>query len=412
MMLVLAASSYYFSTISITTLKVDNIKHTKIVLEKAKQALIAHAINYPEVNATNRGPGYFVCPDMDNDGRAELTCNGPTTIGRFPWRTLNVGDLRDSANERLWYAVSENFDYTSSPLDKKINTETIGNITVRDNSNNIIFNGAGIDGAVAVIISPGIALTRGDGIVQNRSGANLYNATHYLDIDTTSIPAEDNDDFVQGVFGGTNVNGFIQGEIFDAANNIIVNDLIEVITYNDIMKQVHKRVSQEISNLISEYFTACNAYPEASAFDPSKTDFSSEDNLPLELREGHLPLDSAQPVDWDTGCATGIEPMPWLSAEAWQSVTYYAFAFQNAPPTNVYTCGSGTNPPCMIINSVEPLINTTNAQAIIMFSGRDTAIGGSRPSSDMSDYFEGENNSLNNIFDADEVEDFIRVITP
>jgi len=394
--LALTVSIYYFSTISVTEIKIDRIKSTKIALNKAKQALIAYAVNYPKDHAP-RGPGYLLCPDTNNDGYAESGCNGTATVGRLPWKTLNIGDLRDSANERLWYAVSENFDYTSSPLLKVINTSTAGNITVRDSNNNFANNG--FDAAVAVIISPGLALTRDDGTVQDRSNENV--AINYLDIDTAS--GEDNVNFEQG-----NNNGFIQGDIFDVAGNIIVNDTIEVLTYSDIMGPVHKLVSQEISNLINKYFTDCNAYPEASAFDPEKPTFDSEGQAPPnELRQGHLPLGTALPVDWGVGCA----PVPpiWLAGESWHKTSYYVFAFQNAPPANSFSCGDGVvNPSCMTVNSTVSPVN--DAQALIMFSGRD--LTGSRPSAVMSDYFEVENNNLDSVYDADEIEEYIRVITP
>ena len=416
----LAMSTYYFSTISIVEIRVDNIEKTQKALKKAKRALIAYAINYPENNPP-RGPGYLLCPDTNNDGVAENACNGPITIGRLPWKTLNTGDLRDSANERLWYAVSENFDYTNSPDPpgpsiKTINTSTRGNISVRDNNKNIIYDGTTIDGAVAVIISPGVALTRDDGVEQDRSNTN--SAINYLDVDT-SIP-EDNVDFVQGVLGGANKDGFIQGGIYDVDNNIIVNDVIEVISYNDIMEQVHKRVSQEISNLINDYFNACDAYPEASAFNPMKASFNSAGFAPptgSELRQGHLPLGIAMPVDWGGVCDAGppvvLAPVPplWLAAERWDETTYYTFAYQNAPPANGLTCGNGANPPCMTVINTNPPIN--NAQALIVFVGREL------PAQDRitvpllaSDFLEGENAINNGIFDANETEDYIRVVTP
>jgi hypothetical protein len=417
----LAVSTYYFSSISVVEIQVDNIEKTRKILKRAKQALIAYAVNYNKTSPTIRGPGYLLCPDTDNDGVGETSCNGPSTVGRLPWKTLNIGDLRDSSNERLWYAVSENFDFTASPstgaLPRKIiNTATRGNITVRDNNNNIIYDGTTIDGVVAVIISPGAALTRDDGTVQDRSAVNA--AINYLDIDTSSN--EDNINFDQGALGGTNDNGFIQGDIFDESDNIIVNDIIEVITYSDIMEQVHRRVSQEISNLIEHYFSSCGAYPEASAFDPTKALFDSAGSAPpagSELRKGHLPLDSALPINWGGGCtpfsgppATAPVPAAWLAAEEWHKVTYYEFAYTNpefpSPLLPPLSAGTVCTPSldCLDVNGV------TDINALIMFSGRD--LTGSRPSAVMSDYFEVENNNLDSVYDADETEDYIRVIAP
>src|SRR5258708_29066232 len=31
------------------------------------------------------------------------------SIGRIPWKTLGIDDLRDASGERLWYALAHNF---------------------------------------------------------------------------------------------------------------------------------------------------------------------------------------------------------------------------------------------------------------------------------------------------------------
>src|SRR6185436_20415405 len=75
---------------------------TALALGQARDALIARAAM--DVNR----PGSLPCPDTDNDGAAELFAgvNCPAYVGRLPWRTLGLPDLRDGAGERLWYAVS------------------------------------------------------------------------------------------------------------------------------------------------------------------------------------------------------------------------------------------------------------------------------------------------------------------
>lgn len=418
--IVLAFASYSLSGLSINQIKADQAKRTRQALKDAKEALIAYAVNFPEITAANRGPGYLLCPDTDNDGVGQTGCNGPSTIGRLPWVTLGIGDLRDGANERLWYAVSENFDFTASPftgalLRKIINTATRGNITVRNNNNNIIYDGTTIDGIVAIIIAPGVALTRDDGVVQDRSIAtgDPNAAINFLDIHVAS--GEDNASFQH-----TTLDGFIKGVILNGSGDVVVNDVIEVITYHDIMDRAHKRVASEISNTLNRYYNACDAYPEASAFDPMKASFDSAGFAPpvgSELRQGHLPLGIAQPVDWGGVCDVGppvvLAPVPplWLAAERWDETTYYTFAYQNAPPANGLTCGNGANPPCMTVNNTTPPIN--NSQALIVFVGREL------PAQDRntvpvlaSDFLEGENAIDNGIFDADETEDFVRVITP
>jgi hypothetical protein len=316
-------------------------------------------------------------------------------------------ELRDGAGELLWYAVSSNY---ANFADRNINSSTTGEITVRDADGGIRFDGTSIDGVVAVIIAPGQALVRNDGLIQSRATAlERDDPQNYLDI----AFGEDN-----ALFTNSSTDGFVSGYVRDAAGDIIVNDLILVITYDELMDLVKARVAKDFEDLINDYYLTCDAYPEASSFNPTKMTYDSAGLAPPiggELRIGHLPLDTAQPVNWGNNCTVGAvtapAPVPsnWMIAEGWAGTTLYNFAFQNAPPANGLTCGNGANPPCFTVNNTVPLIN--DAQAIIVFAGRDTT-GGNRPSNALADYFEGENVSIDGIYDADEAEDFVKVITP
>ncbi len=425
----LAISSYYFSTFSIVQIQTDNIQQTRVALKQAKQALLAYAMNYHDTDAGQanplQGPGNFPCPDDTLDGKSNYVtgvvvpgCNslGSGTMGRYPWATVQTQRLTDADDELLWYAVSSNFVNFAN---KKINSGTTGGITVRKSDGTIQYDGTTNDAVVAVIFSPGKILTRNDGFVQSRSTSFEKNdPRNYLDI----AFGEDNASFTNFT-----IDGFIAGTVRNAANNVIVNDVMVVITYEEIMNLVHARVGNTVSKLLNYYVAACDAYPEASAFDPTKTLFESRslEAMPpsQELREGHLPLNTlnrAHPVDWGNACTVGsvvtTTPVPpaWLVAEGWVETTYYAFAYKNAPHPDApvasgLLCGSPPNPPCMTVSNTSPLVD--NAQALIMFSGRDITVG-NRPSSIMSDYFEGENNDLDYMYDNNEIEDYIWVVTP
>src|SRR5882672_3976399 len=80
-------------------------QQTTDALAMAKEALIGYAAKDPNQ------PGVLPCPDSDNDGSADSPCGatGVTAIGRLPWKTLGLPDVRDGAGECLWYAVSANF---------------------------------------------------------------------------------------------------------------------------------------------------------------------------------------------------------------------------------------------------------------------------------------------------------------
>lgn len=415
----LVISFYYFSSISIIEIQVQNLEKSRASLLKAKQALIAYALNYPLTPAglgnANQGPGNLPCPDDDLDGDSDTpgiapACNslGAGTIGRFPWATVATEELRDGAGELLWYAVSSNF---ANFADRNINSATTGQITVRNSDGSVQFDGTTIDGVVAVVIAPGKALVRSDGLVQSRATvADRNDPANYLDI----AFAEDNADYINSTG-----DGFISGIVRNNADGeIVVNDLVVVITYNEILEVVNARVGEAFKELLTSYHVTCDAYPEASSFDPTKASFDSAGLAPpvgSELRFGHVPLNSALPVDWGNNCTVGAVtapapvPLAWMIAEGWATTTFYNFAFQNAPPANGMTCGNGVNPPCFTVNNTSPLI--TDAEALVVFAGRDTT-GGNRPSNVMSDYFEGENVDIDGIYDASETEDFVKVIMP
>ena len=146
-------------------------------IAQAREALIAYAADRP-ISATV-GPGYLPCPDLDDDGWAESTCgsqNGDSgqesRLGRLPWKTLGLPDLRDGHGERLWYAVSSkhkgllNCAASRACLDMSPDA-AIGTITVRDPSGTLIHDATSSDlhavdraGAIAVVIAPGPRIAR------------------------------------------------------------------------------------------------------------------------------------------------------------------------------------------------------------------------------------------------------------
>ncbi len=124
---------------------------TERALAQAREALVAYAVDRP-INAIV-GPGYLPCPDLDDDGWAESTCGSmvgdsgqPQRLGRLPWKTLGISDLRDGYGERLWYAVSSkykgllNCGVSHACVDMSPGA-ALGTITVRDASGLAIHDG-------------------------------------------------------------------------------------------------------------------------------------------------------------------------------------------------------------------------------------------------------------------------------
>ena len=102
----------------------------KMVLAKAREALISRAAS----DANH--PGSLPCPDavtnipgnnIPNDGIADLLSGTacPSAIGRLPWRTLGLPDLRDADGERLWYLLATAYQDSTAKI---INPSTGGQI--------------------------------------------------------------------------------------------------------------------------------------------------------------------------------------------------------------------------------------------------------------------------------------------
>lgn len=215
---------------------------TQAILTEAKEALIAYASSVYPVG--NNRPGDLPCPDTNNDGKKELSCgsaNGSTgqaaRLGRLPWKSLGLADLRDASGERLWYAVSNNFKENTRRL--PLNSDTTGTILVADSAGNSIPN------VIAVIIAPGVPLQRLNGaVIQDRSPAGENNPANYLDETAT----EDNADFTDSA-----TNGFVSGIVRDAQGRILVNDTMLLITYNDLMPQLERQVASTVLNCLTSY---------------------------------------------------------------------------------------------------------------------------------------------------------------
>ncbi|MFH0935201.1 MAG: hypothetical protein V1879_08350 [Pseudomonadota bacterium] len=211
---------------SLNSLAAKNGRDAKAAdaLAQAREALIGYA-----VSDENR-PGEMPCPDIDNDGSSILGVEYPggagfpcaSLIGRLPWKTLGLPDLRDAAGERLWYAVSDPFHAGD---DAVLNSDTTGTISV---SGNLVANNV-----IAIVFSPGRPLPP---INQVRSAANENTYSHYLEsvlVSPTSF---------QQLTQNDNSNG-----------SYTYNDHMLLITYNDVMPLVEYRIVREVKTCLDEF---------------------------------------------------------------------------------------------------------------------------------------------------------------
>jgi hypothetical protein len=243
----------------------ERFLHNERVLKEAKQALLMYAYRYPETalafNGTIRGPGRLPCPDTDAPGGAgtpnpvaNCIAGGNAMVGRFPWNAngMQFYDVRDASNERLWYAVSQNF---ANPDLDVINSDTLGTITIHDQTGSVIYDGS-VAGVAAVIIAPGPAIDRG-GVAQLRlTGPQQVDPANYLDL----FGAFDNSDFTNS----NATDGFVLGPIDDlTTGTFIVNDQIILVTTEEVIAMAEKATLQAYQKAINDYNAniGTDAYP-------------------------------------------------------------------------------------------------------------------------------------------------------
>lgn len=277
---VMGAALIIVKTLNAATWRADRLRVTNAGFAQAKEALIARAV------ADDNRPGSLPCPDTDDDGVAELFAGNqcPSYIGRLPWRTLDVPDLRDAEGERLWYVLSRTHrDHAAA---EPINSNTVGELAV--NGTNPATQ------VLAVLIAPGRPVIRaGAPAMQVRDcPVNCNLAINYLDVSG----AIDNAAWVPA--GG--VVNFVSAPESDS-----FNDRLLAIHSDDIMPLVEKRAGREISLALKARYEGWQAvtgkgfYPWAAPLnDPANPGLGVNGTL-----HGHLP-DTATPLVWSSASAS------------------------------------------------------------------------------------------------------------
>jgi predicted NAD-dependent protein-ADP-ribosyltransferase YbiA (DUF1768 family) len=182
---------------------------------QAREALIGYALQYREQQAATDPAamyGYLPLPDLGesvnlngnllnqpctSEGCAKINPAGISgsvvIVGRFPWKTVGTGPLRDSNGECLWYIVSAGHKSLGINPALPMNWDTLGQLDI------VVANGTSAmqsvlasahERPIAIIFSPGPPLSgqnRNDSTVDTVSecGGN-YNPANYLDPNLTS----------------------------------------------------------------------------------------------------------------------------------------------------------------------------------------------------------------------------------
>jgi hypothetical protein len=194
----------------------------------------------------HKNPGTLPCPEdvtlvgTFNEGNSRATCNEVNPIGRLPWKTLGIGDIRDGNGDKLWYAISSGF------RSKPINLNTSATLSVNSQASRV----------VAITFSAGSPLT-------SQKRINQTDIAQYLDL--------------------SNVNGvptFLMGKAKED-----FNDRLLFLTKDDLFNAVSMRVLGDIrgtagqGGLVDFYFKN-GFYPYADSNGDGQADSMSLNGNP------------------------------------------------------------------------------------------------------------------------------------
>ncbi|MFA5172637.1 MAG: hypothetical protein WC426_13830 [Sulfuriferula sp.] len=198
----------------------DSDVRTQQAISLAQSALIGRAL--ADVNRAGSMP----CPDTNNDGASELLVGVqcPSYIGRLPWRTLGLSDMRDGAGERLWYVLSPDArDATGNVINSSVTT---GQLQINSSAQQ-----------VAIVFSP-------DSVVgqQSRDSTQQNAVGQYLD--------------------GSNADGDTNYES-RLHDDDIFNDQVRAISQKQLFRQVEKYALQQFASAIQQYDASFHTYPYA-----------------------------------------------------------------------------------------------------------------------------------------------------
>lgn len=203
MFIAMAAISYFLTAISSDDIKQYQLDSSNKALQQAKQALIAYAITYSDIDSdSDTFPdfpgeyGFLPCPDY-NAGLSEgLEDNGNcgaqsiSKIGYLPWRTLGLPGLKDESGTCLMYAVTGDYknDESVFPSFKAamLNEDSNGMLQVVDEAGVVIQGQNPEDRIVAIIFAPGKPLSGQNRTVEQTGsscGMDYANYSAYLDTD-------------------------------------------------------------------------------------------------------------------------------------------------------------------------------------------------------------------------------------
>ncbi len=398
LIMVLGMASLLIGSMNIAAQQIERNRISDEALAQAKAALIGYAITYGDSHS-GEVPGYLPCPDFDGgnpEGSAEAVCGSKnvSVLGRLPWRTLNLPQLRDGAGECLWYAVAGS--YKNNPKTDLMNWDNNGDFEVRGDSDEQLAGPDPASRAVAVIFAPGMAQGNQDRTSSGNTPAcgGNYLAVNYLDNDG----AHDNS-YVPSIAGAIST--------FSSGTSPTFNDRMIFITKDDIFDALLRRsdfistltaMTQQTAECIAVFGTrngysgsANKSLPWPAPLVLSSYGANASYNDASDLYAGRVPyqVDTARTATGNSISGNllypGNCPAGWSDVDAWWSNwkdhLFYAIAAE-FKPGNLATNPCGT---CLRVNGNGPYA------AVILFAGKRLASQDRADRSVLAAYLEGRN---------------------
>ena len=333
--LAIAATTLVVTSLNSTAIRSEQDRKTIAALALAKLALIGRAA------ADDDRPGSLPCPDTDNDGQSNIanpvTGDCVATVGRLPWQTLGLPDLRDASGERLWYALAQQFSDVTGNV---INSNTPGALNVTGT--------LAASNAAAIVFAPGAPL-----------------ATQVRDASQVNAVAQYVESYVSATAYSTSATG--SG----------YNDQLMVITPADIFAVVERRIAREVQNALQTYFTAnagklpwyapaCSGSGAVNCptVSPLPSPPSPAEALPAAGTPGYIPTDDP---------SLNLALPGWFSANGWNAMLTYRVDSDCAagqPTCGAAFAGYAAGGSGALIGFTGGTANT-GTRAVLSFSGVD-----------------------------------------
>ena len=273
--IVLAFSSYFISGLSVNKVKTEQKKQTWVALKNAKKALLAYAITHADRAGEDGEIGFLPCPDVNNivstvEGNQDISCSGRyiSSIGYFPWKSLDLSTLDDDSGTCLMYAVSGSYKLNTPSY--MLNEDTNGMFQVVDDANpaNTLIGNNSEDRVVAIIFAPGVPMTGQARTFDNASfcGKN-YEISGVAVSDYVSEYLEGNGVTDNGTLASEAdaVDQFIHATATSSTEATPYNDQFITITRDEIWEAIlarddfdvkMKNLTEALAQCLSSYATA------------------------------------------------------------------------------------------------------------------------------------------------------------